>query len=66
MPWVCYIPGVKQLCEALDNVYDQLVPAVDLDGDRFSPTETLRGSIWRGRDCSDIRGDIYPGRRYEI
>ena len=63
MPWVCYIPGVKQLCQALVNVYDQLVPAVDLDGDKFSPAETLRGAIWRGRDCSDIRGDIYPGRR---
>ena len=46
-PWVCYIPGVWHLCIALDDVYDQLVPALDLDGDRFSPTETLRGSIWR-------------------
>ncbi len=30
---------------------------------RHSPAETLRGSIWRGRDCSDINSEIYPGRR---
>ena len=60
-PWLCYIPGVYYLCEAFDDVYDQLLPAVDLDGDRFSPAETLRGSIWRGRDCGDLDRDVYPG-----
>ena len=60
-PWICYIPGVYYLCEAFDDVYDQLLPAVDFDGDRFSPAETLRGSIWRGRDCNDFDREVYPG-----
>ena len=60
-PWVCYIPGVYYLCAAFDDVYDQLLPGLDYDGDRFSPTETLRGSIWRGRDCNDFEREIYPG-----
>lgn len=62
-PWICYLPGVHQLCLALDNAYDKLLPGVDLDGDRHSPAETLRGSIWRGRDCADLDSTVYPGRR---
>ncbi len=61
LPWVCRIPGVSELCRALEDVYDLLTPAADLDGDKFSPVETLRGAIWRGRDCDDINGDIRPG-----
>ena len=30
---------------------------------RFSPVERLRGSIWRGRDCSDFDDQYRPGRR---
>jgi hypothetical protein len=30
---------------------------------RHSSAETLRGALWRGRDCSDINAEIYPGRR---
>ena len=30
---------------------------------RFSPVERLRGSIWRGRDCSDFDEKYRPGRR---
>lgn len=62
-PWVCHVPGVSELCQALDNIYDRLTPGVDLDGDKFSPVENLRGSIWRGRDCNDVRADHRPGRR---
>ena len=62
-PWICYIPGVYRLCVALSDTYNKLLPGVDLDGDRHSPAETLRGSIWRGRDCADLNGEIYPGRR---
>ncbi len=29
-PWVCTIPGVSQLCQALEAVYDKLTPAIDL------------------------------------
>lgn len=62
LPWFCFVPGVSKLCQALENVYDKLVPGVDLDGDKFSPVETLRGSIWRGRDCSDFSSSSYPGK----
>eukprot|EP00095_Tigriopus_kingsejongensis_P003537 snap_masked-scaffold106_size358372-processed-gene-1.9 protein:Tk03537 transcript:snap_masked-scaffold106_size358372-processed-gene-1.9-mRNA-1 annotation:"acyloxyacyl hydrolase-like" len=61
--WICNIPGVSQLCSIIDKVYGQLTPALDLDGDRFSSIQTMRGAYWRGRDCSDIRADIHPGRR---
>lgn len=62
-PWICYLPGVSQLCTALKDVYGKLIPAIDHDGDKFSPTEQFRGSIWRGRDCNDKRNDVYPGKR---
>lgn len=26
--------------------------------------QTLRGTAWKGRDCSDIKKDIHPGTRY--
>ena len=53
-PWICYLPGIYRLCQALTDTYKKLLPALDHDGDRFSPAESLRGSIWRGRDCSDF------------
>ncbi len=62
-PWICYIPGVSSLCEALFDAYEKLVPALDHDDDKFSPAESLRGSIWRGRDCDDNNAHVYPGRR---
>ena len=33
-PWICYLPGLKQVCEAIDDTYDKLVPGLDIDGDR--------------------------------
>ena len=45
------------------GTYKKLLPAVDMDGDKFSPVERLRGSIWRGRDCSDFNAGYRPGRR---
>ena len=65
-PWICYVPGVYYVCEAFDDVYDQLLPAVDHDGDRYSPAESLRGSIWRGRDCNDFKKEVYPGALYLV
>lgn len=62
-PWFCFVPGVRQLCDIIDKVYGKLTPALDLDQDRFSPIEKFRGSLWRGRDCSDFRPDVHPGRR---
>ena len=57
------VPGAYKLCEALFDTYSKLLPSVDFDGDKHSPAETLRGSIWRGRDCADLDSSVYPGRR---
>lgn len=38
------------------------LPAVDLDHDKFSTVETLRGTHWRGKDCEDMISNVYPGR----
>ena len=62
-PWICWIPGVKQICEAFDHAFHQILPALDVDGDGHSPIENLRGSIWRGKDCHDGNAEIHPGRR---
>eukprot|EP00026_Physarum_polycephalum_P007804 Phypoly_transcript_07872.p1 GENE.Phypoly_transcript_07872~~Phypoly_transcript_07872.p1 ORF type:complete len:447 (+),score=71.22 Phypoly_transcript_07872:193-1533(+) len=43
------------------QVADHL-PAVDDDQDYFGVFPTLRGSHWRGKDCSDLNANIYPGR----
>jgi len=61
-PWLCYIPGVRQICEALERTFYDLVPGLDFDDDGFSPAETFRGALWRGRDCHDGDGNIHPGR----
>lgn len=37
-------------------------PEIDLDGDGFSVEPVLRGSNWRGRDCSPLDKHVYPGR----
>ena len=63
LPWICWIPGVKQLCDAFDNAFHRILPALDVDGDGHSPVEELRGSLWRGRDCHDGDSEIHPGRR---
>ena len=62
-PWICYLPGIYRLCQAVTDTYEHLVPALDHDNDKFSPAESLRGSIWRGRDCSDFSAQFRPGRR---
>jgi hypothetical protein len=38
-PWICFIPGLKQLCEVIDDTYDKLIPGIDLDGDRLDDTD---------------------------
>jgi len=62
-PWICYLPGAYKVCQAIFDTYDKLLPSVDFDDDKHSPAETLRGSLWRGRDCKDFDGNTYPGRR---
>lgn len=36
-------------------------PWVDVDADGFSTIENYRGWDWRGADCDDSAGDVYPG-----
>lgn len=44
---------------------DYHLPLVDKDGDRFNDfgQGTLRGFLWRGKDCSPEDGAVYPGRK---
>jgi hypothetical protein len=43
-------------------------PLQDSDGDYYSMegVRRLRGNDWRGIDCDDLHGDVYPGRRNTI
>jgi hypothetical protein len=35
-PWICYVPGVYYVCQALANTYSKLLPSVDFDGDKYT------------------------------
>lgn len=59
---LCDLPGVRELCDYIAKIFSTMEPAFDLDHDKFSSSETWRGSHWRGKDCSDINPKIYPGR----
>lgn len=59
---ICNLPGVRVICTYLMTVFHSMTPAFDSDGDKFSSSETWRGSHWRGRDCSDFNSSVYPGR----
>ncbi|UJR23997.1 hypothetical protein I4U23_026963 [Adineta vaga] len=58
---ICTVPGIKEICDLLNKVFNNHLPLVDLDGDRFSSESTMRGSSWRGKDCNDISSTIRPG-----
>ncbi|XP_021349961.1 acyloxyacyl hydrolase-like isoform X2 [Mizuhopecten yessoensis] len=60
---ICELPGIKIICNWIDKILDKHVPVIDLDGDRYSTFQALRGSSWRGKDCDDSRKDIHPGSR---
>lgn len=62
-PNICELPGIKEICKLIDKIFDGHMPAVDLDGDRFSVMKTFRGTSWRGKDCDDGSKDIHPGSR---
>eukprot|EP01113_Clastostelium_recurvatum_P042131 TRINITY_DN67_c0_g1_i2.p1 TRINITY_DN67_c0_g1~~TRINITY_DN67_c0_g1_i2.p1 ORF type:complete len:586 (+),score=98.87 TRINITY_DN67_c0_g1_i2:57-1814(+) len=55
-PW----DWIKALLERFANIHD---PDEDLDGDKYSMQETMRGWSWRGRDCNDVDKTVYPGAR---
>lgn len=60
---ICTIPGIKEICKIIDNVFDNHIPMLDLDGDHFGSEEALRGTSWRGKDCNDFVKSIRPGAR---
>ena len=62
-PKICDIPGIKEICKILENVFNNHIPMVDFDGDRFGTGETFRGTSWRGKDCNDFTSSIHPGVR---
>ncbi|XP_060079937.1 acyloxyacyl hydrolase-like [Ylistrum balloti] len=62
-PKICELPGIKAICDWIEMIFEKHDPAIDLDDDRFSTYQTLRGSSWRGKDCDDSRKDIHPGSR---
>jgi acyloxyacyl hydrolase len=59
----CTIPGIKEICKILENVFKNHIPLLDFDGDRFGTESSLRGSSWRGNDCNDFSKKIRPGAR---
>eukprot|EP01084_Bolivina_argentea_P110558 197377_1 len=61
-PTICNITEFKPICDVIERWGDDHYPVDDIDGDRFSDKNTMRGTNWRGKDCDDISKDIYPGR----
>ena len=59
----CEIPGISEICKILENVFNNHIPLLDFDGDRFGTESALRGSSWRGKDCDDFSGKVRPGAR---
>ncbi len=60
---ICSLPGIKEICQRVEYVFGKDEPILDLDDDRFSSYETLRGFAWRGKDCNDLFSTHYPGRK---
>lgn len=58
---ICDFPGIKEICKILNNVFNNHIPLVDLDHDKFGVETTLRGSSWRGKDCNDASTAVHPG-----
>ena len=62
-PAICNITEFKPICAVLERWGDDHYPVDDIDGDRFSDKNTMRGTNWRGRDCDDLTKDVHPGRK---
>ncbi|KAL5022217.1 hypothetical protein ScPMuIL_001372 [Solemya velum] len=58
---MCDLPGVKEICKIIKNIFSHHDPGVDLDKDKFSTIQTFRGSSWRGKDCDDGNTHRHPG-----
>lgn len=53
----------EDLFRPIYEVFKYHIPLFDSDKDGFATSFGFRGAAWRGRDCDDRRGDVYPGRR---
>ena len=60
---ICDVPGIKEICKWINESFAHQKPLVDIDKDLFSTFDALRGSSWRGRDCSDTSALVYPGTK---
>jgi len=60
---VCDWPGIRFICQLVVKTFTDHQPAVDVDADGFSSTETFRGYSWRGHDCNEVNSGYYPGRK---
>jgi acyloxyacyl hydrolase len=58
-----YPQEAQKLCEMIVRLADQHEPFEDHDHDLHSSINELRGADWRGRDCDDLDGTMYPGRK---
>lgn len=47
----------------VDHFGNGHLPAFDLDNDTYSDISTFRGYHWRGSDCNEMKGSVYPGRK---
>jgi acyloxyacyl hydrolase len=57
-------PWWQKLIDALMERIKSHKPLVDIDNDGFSTVQAIRGTLWRGKDCSDGSNKIYPGRKW--
>lgn len=60
---ICSLPFLVKICQKIKLAIENSVPFKDVDSDKYSIFPTLRGYHWRGRDCNDSDGTVYPGRR---
>ncbi|KAK9396552.1 acyloxyacyl hydrolase [Crotalus adamanteus] len=65
LSFICTLPFMRNLCRRIEFFVKNQLPFVDLDGDKFSTYQNLRGYYWRGQDCNDRNAAVYPGRRPE-
>lgn len=47
-----------------EKIVKEHLPIFDIDGDKFSTKDYLRGWDWRGKDCAPYNNLIYPGRAF--
>eukprot|EP01129_Flabellula_baltica_P007524 TRINITY_DN2938_c0_g1_i1.p1 TRINITY_DN2938_c0_g1~~TRINITY_DN2938_c0_g1_i1.p1 ORF type:complete len:574 (-),score=111.19 TRINITY_DN2938_c0_g1_i1:30-1751(-) len=54
---------IDWIIEQMYKVFQNHLPLVDFDSDKFGISKEFRGSSWRGLDCDDLDSNVYPGRK---